>query len=96
MRNLLIIILAAVCVWLLVERGQLTQQKTALTEQISDGEKKAAAVEQAMMTAPAGQSRLGGPARAAAGQPQRSGSNWLDAHIEKGAKALDPKTKPRR
>ena len=95
MRNLLIIILAAVCVWLLVERGNLTQQKTALTEQISDAEKKAAAIEQKTMTTSAGQLRAGGLAPSAGGQPQRRGSSWLDAHIEEGARKLEPKKKPR-
>jgi hypothetical protein len=87
-RNFLILVLAGVCVWLLIERNDLKTQVTLLGEQVTKLQSEAAA-----NTAPApnGRPQAAGQRPPASGAPRRNAptGNWLDEHLDKSAKALE-------
>lgn len=80
MRNLLILVLGAVVVWLLMERHRLMDELTAAKTEVEASQKKAVEIEQQL-------TRSG--TRTPSVTHGRQGS-WLDAHLERGAKALAP------
>ena len=86
MRNLLILVLGAVVVWLLIERNRLVQETEVSKAEVEKLQKEAKDTDQQLIALgvkkPSGK---GG----AVGVPPRKES-WLDAHLEKGAKALNP------
>jgi hypothetical protein len=90
-RNLLILVLGAVVVWLMMERNRLIEEATVAKNELSALQKKVEEVER--QTGAKFISRPGTPIPVAVGHK----GSWLDAHIEKGAKALSPgqEEKPR-
>jgi hypothetical protein len=93
-RNLLIIILLGVCIWLLVERGNRTNEVEAMEKRIADKQIQLGELErgggspsQSSANTPASPSR--------SAQPANNGS-WLDKHIDQGARALESKPANRR
>jgi hypothetical protein len=107
-KNFLLIVLAGVCVWLLIERHRLTSEVTALVEQVAKYENQGgvAVAGTAAGTPGTAAGTSAGAGQAAGSRPpatgpssNAAGRSWLDAHIDKGARALeDPnaKNRPRR
>jgi hypothetical protein len=90
-RNVLILVLGGVIVWLMIERNRLIEEAAVAKNELSALQKKVEEVERQ-----AGAkfiSRPGTPVPVAAGHK----GSWLDKHIEKSAKALTPgqEEKPR-
>ena len=90
MRNLLILVLGAAVVWLLIERSRLTDELTAAVTQVDAKEKELTELRAAVpgtrtIVQPGGTRTI---IREAPGK-----SSWLNEHLEKGAKALEPKTR---
>lgn len=81
MRNLLILVLGAAVVWLLIERGQTTEELTVARKDVDQLRKRATDAEARLALTTGGRVTPGSP------QPARTGS-WLDAHVERGAKVL--------
>ena len=80
MRNLLILVLGAAVVWLLIERGRLTEEATVAKAELEKSQKTVEVyVRQVGVLTSSGV-----PAAAAPGRKE----SWLDAHLDKGAKAL--------
>ncbi len=81
MRNVLIVILAGVCVWLVIERSRLMEESAVAQKEVGELQKK---VTEYTTTVP-------GPNGTRIPAPQsatQKGGTWLDAHIDRGAKIL--------
>lgn len=94
MRYLVIVILAAACVWLFIERNRLKEEVAAVQAQLAESQKEVGELTQQVATF-TGVSRTiilpGGTRTIIQPQTTQQKSNWLDSHIEKGANALDSK-----
>ena len=94
MKNFLLLVLAGVCVWLLIERHRLTSEVTALVEQVSKYENQGGVA--VAGTASGGGQTTGSRPPVSGPSSTAPGRSWLDAHIDKGARALeDPNAKNR-
>ena len=90
MRNLLILILGAAVIWLLIERSRLSDELSAAVTQVDAKEKELAELREAVpgtrtIVQPGGTRTII--------RETRGKGSWLNEHLEKGAKALDPKTR---
>jgi hypothetical protein len=91
-RTLLILVFAVASIWLLTERMRLTEQVTALEEQIK---KKDADLEDYTKQQPQRSSMrpIGGTALNPGGATQPIApppkAGWINDHIDKGARSLD-------
>ena len=90
MRTFLILILGAAVVWLLIERSRLTDELEAAVTQVDAKEKELTELRAALpgtrtIVQPGGTRTIirNGPGK----------GSWLDEHLEKGAKALEPKSR---
>lgn len=90
MRNLLILILGAAVVWLLIERNRLTDEANAAVAQIAEKDKELAEM-RALVPGTRTIIQPGGTRTIIRDNPGKS--SWLNEHLEKGAKALDPKAR---
>ena len=86
MRNLLILVLGAVVVWLLIERNRLVQEAEVAKGEVQKLQDAAKDTDQQLTALGIKRPSVKG---APIGAPLRRES-WLDAHLEKGAKALNP------
>ena len=93
MRTLLILVFAVAAVWLFTERLRLTDQVTSLEEQLKKKQEEVddyAKQAQAASARPSGTFFNGQPGTVKQPiVPQKPG--WINEHVEKGARALDPK-----
>jgi hypothetical protein len=93
-RTLLILVFAVAAVWLFTERLRLTDQVTSLEEQLKkkqeevDDYAKQAQATSARPSSPFSNNGQPGTAKQPI-VPQKPG--WINEHVEKGARALDPK-----
>jgi hypothetical protein len=91
-RTFLILVFAVASIWLLTERIRLTEQVTALEEQIkkkdADLETYTKQTQQRPGMRPVGGTALnpGGAAQPIAPPPK---AGWINDHIDKGARSLD-------
>jgi hypothetical protein len=86
-RYLLIIGLVIATVWALIERNQLKDDVAALQKQVAERDADIEAYKRAL---PGGQTVAQPNGTRSVVRPNGAkGGNWLDAHIEKGAKALE-------
>lgn len=83
MRNLLILVLGAAVVWLLIERNRLVQEAEVAKGEVGKLQEEVKATDEHLSAL--GVKRPSGKAGGAWPQKRES---WLDAHLEKGAKAL--------
>ena len=95
MRNLLIVILGAVCIWLLIERSQLSEKLSVAETEVGQLQKKLEAVQRPVVTSGGHPVYTPGTSISAPGQSGPKGS-WLDEHVERGARALNPADKNKR
>ena len=80
MRNLLILVLGAAVVWLLIERSRLTEEAAVAKTELDKTQKTVEVyVRQVGVLTSTG---------VPAGPPASRKESWLDAHVEKGARAL--------
>ena len=85
MRNLLILVLGAAVVWLLIERSRLVQEAEVAKGEVGKLQEEAKATDE-HLTALGVKRPAGKGAAPGWNAPRRE--SWLDAHLEKGAKAL--------
>jgi hypothetical protein len=78
-RNLLILVLGGVIVWLLIDRNRLNEELAAAKSELATAQEQLAPVKP-------GQHGRPNAARGTAGGNR--GGSWLDEHIERGAKIL--------
>jgi hypothetical protein len=89
------LVLGAIVVWLLIERGRLTEEAKAAQAKLEENGKE---LEQLRVRAqanrtvqPPGTMLRPGSLLPPEGTQGAAKGNWLDDRIDKGSKALDPK-----
>jgi hypothetical protein len=86
-RNLIILVLAGLCAWLVKERITLKEEVGSLSQQLEKIQKEHTEFQMQVGVAP--NQRPGTGAPRIGGRPAPGSSQWIQEHVERGARALE-------